>query len=69
MPTGKIKFYDAFKEFGFIVPDDGSQDVYIHSKEVKEAGLDFLAQGQQVSYELKELRNRVIAHTIKLLIP
>jgi CspA family cold shock protein len=69
MATGRVKFYDAFKGFGFIVPDDGSQDVYVHSKEVKEAGLDFLAQGQRVSYDLKELRNRVISHNIRLLTP
>lgn len=69
MVTGRVKFYDVLKGFGFIVPDDGSKDVYVHSKEVKETGLDFLGQGQRVSYDLKELRNRMIAHNIKLLTP
>jgi hypothetical protein len=44
MATGRVKFYDIFKGFGFIEPDDGSKDVYLHSREVKEAGLDFLGQ-------------------------
>lgn len=69
MATGRVKFYDIFKGFGFIEPDDGSKDVYLHSREVKETGLDFLGHGQKVSYDLKESRGKLFADNIRLLTP
>lgn len=71
MPTGKVKFYDLSKEkeFGVIVPDDGSQDVFVHLRELKESGLDCLVEHQKVSYDLKEVKNKIMAHNIRLLMP
>ena len=69
MATGRVKFYDIFKGFGFIEPDDGSKDVYLHSREVKDAGLDFLGQGHKVSYDMKESRGKLFANNIRLLTP
>lgn len=67
MPKGRVKFYDIAKEFGFIEPEEGGQDVFLHATAVKEAGLDFLGQGQQVSYDLKEHKGRIVAQNIRLL--
>src|SRR5512134_1092464 len=52
MPTGTVKFFNAAKGFGFIHPDDGSKDVFVHISAVERAGLGTLAEGQKVSFEL-----------------
>jgi CspA family cold shock protein len=52
MPTGAVKWFNAQKGFGFIQPDAGGQDVSVHISAVERAGLDSLAEGQKVSYEL-----------------
>jgi CspA family cold shock protein len=51
MPTGAVKWFNAQKGFGFIQPDAGGQDVFVHISAVERAGLDSLAEGQKVSYE------------------
>jgi cold shock protein len=48
-----VKWFNATKGFGFIQPDDGSSDVYVHISAVERAGLSNLAEGQKLSYELK----------------
>ena len=53
MPTGTVKWFNATKGFGFIQPDDGGQDVFVHISAVERAGLSGLAEGQKLSYELK----------------
>ncbi|MGZ9115770.1 MAG: cold-shock protein, partial [Methylocystis sp.] len=50
--TGAVKWFNAQKGFGFIQPDAGGQDVFVHISAVARAGLDSLAEGQKVSYEL-----------------
>ena len=52
MATGVVKFFNATKGFGFIQPDDGSKDVFVHVSAVQQAGLDSLSVGQKVSYEI-----------------
>ncbi|MBM3577550.1 MAG: cold-shock protein [Alphaproteobacteria bacterium] len=52
MPTGAVKWFNAQKGFGFIQPDAGGQDVFVHISAVERAGLDGLAEGQKVAYEL-----------------
>ncbi len=52
MPTGTVKFFNATKGFGFIVPEDGSKDVFVHLSAVEEAGLSILTKGQKVEYEV-----------------
>jgi CspA family cold shock protein len=49
--TGKVKFFNAEKGFGFIVPDDGGKDVFVHVSAVQRSGLPGLAEGQRVSYD------------------
>jgi len=52
MATGTVKWFNAQKGFGFIQPDDGSTDVFVHISAVEQAGLAGLREGQKISYEL-----------------
>ena len=52
MPTGTVKFFSNAKGFGFIQPDDGGKDVFVHISAVERAGLHSLNEGQKVSYEV-----------------
>jgi CspA family cold shock protein len=53
MATGTVKWFNATKGFGFIQPDDGGNDVFVHISAVERSGLSNLAEGQKVSYEVK----------------
>ncbi|MBU6461647.1 MAG: cold-shock protein [Bradyrhizobium sp.] len=53
MTTGTVKWFNGQKGFGFIQPDDGSSDVFVHISAVERAGLSNLAEGQKVSFEIK----------------
>ena len=62
MPVGTVKFFNTQKGFGFIQPDDGSKDVFVHITAVERAGMRSLVEGQKVSYELETgQRGRVSA--------
>jgi CspA family cold shock protein len=52
MATGIVKWFNATKGFGFIQPDDGSKDVFVHVSAVERAGLSSLNEGQKITYEL-----------------
>jgi CspA family cold shock protein len=52
MNSGTVKFFNTSKGFGFIQPEDGSADVFVHISAVERAGLSSLNEGQKVSYEL-----------------
>jgi CspA family cold shock protein len=52
MPTGTVKFFNTARGFGFIIPEDGSKDVFVHISAVEEAGLNILTEGQKVEYEV-----------------
>jgi CspA family cold shock protein len=67
MATGKVKWFNATKGFGFITPDDGGKDVFVHITAVQQAGLQDLKDGQKVSYELKEERGKSAAANLKTL--
>lgn len=52
MPIGTVKWFNKVKGFGFIQPDDGSKDVFVHISAVERAGLATLTEGQKVQYDL-----------------
>lgn len=54
MATGKVKWFNTTKRFGFIQADDGSKDVFVHISEVEKAGLSNLNEGQKIQYELHQ---------------
>jgi cold shock protein len=53
MATGTVKWFNGQKGFGFIQPDDGGADVFVHISAVERAGLSGLAEGQKISFEIK----------------
>ena len=64
MPTGIVKWFNGRKGFGFIEPEDGGNDVFVHITAVKDAGIDRLQDGDRVTYELIENRGRMAAGSI-----
>ncbi len=56
MPIGKVKFFNASKGYGFIAPEDGGNDAFVHISAVERAGMATLNQDQRVSYELEQDR-------------
>jgi len=68
MATGTVKWFNATKGFGFIQPDSGGQDVFVHISAVERAGLTGLADNQKVGYELQSGRDgRSSAGDLRLL--
>ena len=57
MPTGKVKWFNATKGYGFIEPSDGSKDVFVHISAVEQAGMSTLNENQPLSYEMEQGRN------------
>ena len=53
MTIGTVKFFNATKGFGFIAPDDGGKDVFVHATAVEQAGLRSLSEGQKVSFDIQ----------------
>jgi cold shock protein len=56
MATGTVKWFNATKGFGFIQPDQGGQDVFVHISAVERSGMSNLAEGQKVNYEVAQDR-------------
>jgi cold shock protein len=57
MATGIVKWFNAQKGYGFIQPDEGGNDVFVHISAVERAGLTGLREGQRISYEIEKGRN------------
>ncbi|MFD2207601.1 cold-shock protein [Kiloniella antarctica] len=57
MPNGTVKWFNPTKGFGFIEPDNGADDAFVHISAVERAGLSTLNEGQKVSYELQAGKN------------
>jgi CspA family cold shock protein len=67
MPVGTVKWFNAQKGFGFIQPEDGSKDVFVHISAVERAGLAGLNEGQKLSFELQQERGKTSAANLKTL--
>ena len=65
MPTGKIKWFNPTKGYGFIENDAGGKDVFLHISAFEEAGIDTLQEGEAVSFEIGENRGKENAISIK----
>lgn len=61
MPTGKVKWFNAQKGYGFLQPDAGGSDIFVHISAVQRSGLGELREGQKVSYELEQGRSGKMA--------
>ena len=65
MNTGTVKFYNGQKGFGFIQPDSGGKDVFVHISAVERAGLSGLNEGQKISYDVVNERGKDAATNLK----
>jgi CspA family cold shock protein len=66
MAQGTVKWFNATKGFGFIAPEAGGADVFVHITAVQKAGLNGLNEGQQVEYELETNRGKTSAGNLKV---
>ena len=67
MPTGKVNWFNKTKGFGFIAPDEGGKDVFVHISALERSGIDNLADDQKVSFEMSSGRDgRESADNIEL---
>jgi len=65
MPIGTVKFFNSAKGFGFIQPESGEKDVFVHVSAVDSAGMGTLTEGQRVSYEVITERGKLAASDLK----
>ncbi|MBI1202945.1 MAG: cold-shock protein [Rhodopseudomonas sp.] len=65
MPVGTVKFFNTQKGFGFIQPEDGSKDVFVHISAVERAGMRTLAEGQKISFEIVTERGKQAAGNLQ----
>jgi len=64
--SGTVKWFNPTKGFGFIVPENGGNDVFVHISAVEQAGLKALDEGQKVQYELEDNRGRQAASNLQV---
>lgn len=67
MANGIVKWFNSTKGYGFIAPQDGSQDIFVHISAVEKAGLQQLNEGQKISYEVITNKGKTSATDIELL--
>ena len=67
MATGTVKWFNATKGYGFIQPDDGGSDVFVHITAVEQAGLRGLNENQRVSYELVTSKGKTSAGNLQVI--
>jgi cold shock protein len=65
MATGTVKWFNATKGYGFITPDDGGKDVFVHITAVEQSGIGSLAEGQRINYQVIEDRRGLKAVDLK----
>ncbi|MGE0387618.1 MAG: cold-shock protein [Gammaproteobacteria bacterium] len=66
MPIGIVKFFNTTKGFGFIQPEDGSKDVFVHISAVERSGISTPTEGQRLSFDVVEERGKNAAANLKL---
>lgn len=66
MATGTVKWFNKRKGYGFITPDEGEQDVFVHISAVQQSGMRTLNEGDKLSYELMTERGKTVAGNLKL---
>jgi CspA family cold shock protein len=66
MPTGTVKFFNPTKGFGFIAPDDGGKDVFVHVSALERAGISSLNEGDKVSFEVVSERGKLAASNLQM---
>jgi len=66
MAIGTVKFFDAAKGFGFIQPEDGAKDVFVHKSAVESAGMKTLTEGQRVRFEVVTERGKPAAGNLQV---
>jgi len=66
MPVGTVKFFNTQKGFGFIQPEDGSKDVFVHISAVERSGIGSLHEGQKVRFEVQTERGKLAATNLEL---
>ncbi len=65
MATGTVKWFNSQKGYGFIQPDDGGKDVFVHASAVERAGMPTLQEGQKIAFELMTDRGKTSAGNLK----
>ena len=66
MPKGKVKWFNSKKRFGFIEPEDGSRDVFVHMSALETAGINNLEEGDEVSFEVVSENGKEKASDLKI---
>jgi len=66
MAQGKVKFFNSQKGFGFIQPNDGGQDVFVHVSAVERAGMHTLNEGQELTYDVVSERGKLAASNLQV---
>ncbi len=66
MASGTVKFYNSAKGYGFIQPDDGGKDVFVHATALERAGIGNLAEGQKVSFDIEVDRRTNKSHATNI---
>jgi CspA family cold shock protein len=67
MPSGIVKWFNTTKGFGFIQPEDGSKDVFVHITAVERAGIHSLQEGQKISFDIVQERGKDSASNLRAL--
>lgn len=66
MANGTVKWFNPTKGYGFVAPEDGSSDVFVHISAVEQAGFSGLNEGQKISYEITSDKGKTSATNLKL---
>ncbi|MCB1557806.1 MAG: cold-shock protein [Alphaproteobacteria bacterium] len=65
MATGTVKWFNGQKGFGFIIPDDGGKDIFVHISAVEKSGMKTLDEGQKLEFDLEESRGKTAAVNLR----